>query len=286
MKNISLSQPLASTLRGSILLWAWTLCTSWSLLAYPPAPPHLIHGMVRDEMGNPLDLSNAFVILETSTEQSIVAQVIAGIEPGVNYRLSVPLDSGATMDVYRRSAMKKYTPFTMRVQIGNTSYLPIEMSGAFPQLGEPATSQRIDLTLGEDSDGDGLPDAWERAMLAGARGAFSEIDPNADSDQDGLSNLEEYHAGTFAYDNENGFALRMVDFNEEDMSLEFMSIRGRTYRVFGSSDLNEWSAMDFRKSGEASAGNHLMAESTGVVQVVVDHEEGAEPVRFFKLKVD
>jgi hypothetical protein len=44
--------------------------------------------------------------------------------------------------------------------------------------------------------------------------------------------------------------------------------------------------MDFRKSGEASAGGHLMAESTGVVQVVVDHEEGAEAVRFFKLKVD
>ena len=66
MKIISLSHPLASTLRGSILLWALTLCTSWSLLAYPPAPPHLIHGMVRDEMGNPLDLSNAFVILESS----------------------------------------------------------------------------------------------------------------------------------------------------------------------------------------------------------------------------
>ena len=31
------------------------------------------------------------------------------------------------------------------------------------ELGKPSETTRLDLTLGEDSDGDGLPDAWERA---------------------------------------------------------------------------------------------------------------------------
>ncbi|MCF7764919.1 MAG: hypothetical protein K9N62_14715 [Verrucomicrobia bacterium] len=245
--------------------------------------------MVRDEMGNPLSVENAFVILETSADRSIVAQVLPGIEPGVNYRLTVPVDAGATMDLYRRNAMTGHTPFSLRVQIGAASYLPIEMSGVFPQLGESARSQRIDLTLGVDSDGDGLPDAWERALLAVARDDLSDIDPNADSDQDGLSNLEEYRAGTFAYDKDDGFSLRVIGVNEQNMSLEFMSIRGRTYRVFGSSDLNEWSAMNFRRTGEANDGTprgNLLAEATGVIQVVLDQNEDAEPMRFFKLKVE
>jgi hypothetical protein len=42
-----------------------------------------------------------------------------------------------------------------------------------------------------DSDGNGLPDDWERAYF----GAIQQ-DPNADSDGDGISNLDEYREGT------------------------------------------------------------------------------------------
>jgi hypothetical protein len=42
-----------------------------------------------------------------------------------------------------------------------------------------------------DSDGDGLPDAWERTYF-GHLG----VNPNADADSDGMSNLAEYLAGT------------------------------------------------------------------------------------------
>ena len=42
-----------------------------------------------------------------------------------------------------------------------------------------------------DSDGDGLPDAWEQQY-------FSDLshEPFEDADNDGYSNLEEYHAGS------------------------------------------------------------------------------------------
>ena len=50
-----------------------------------------------------------------------------------------------------------------------------------------------------DADGNGLPDWWE-IQYFGTNG----VDPNADPDGDGLSNLQEYQAGTDPHDYYNG----------------------------------------------------------------------------------
>ncbi|HUR45851.1 MAG TPA: thrombospondin type 3 repeat-containing protein [Candidatus Saccharimonadales bacterium] len=47
------------------------------------------------------------------------------------------------------------------------------------------------IPRGPDSNGNGLPDAWERTYF-GTLG----VNPNADADGDGMSNLQEYQAGT------------------------------------------------------------------------------------------
>ena len=49
--------------------------------------------------------------------------------------------------------------------INGRSFLPIELRGVSLNLGEPGGITRLDLTLGEDIDGDGLPDAWEKALM-------------------------------------------------------------------------------------------------------------------------
>ncbi|MBN1674194.1 MAG: hypothetical protein JXR37_24305, partial [Kiritimatiellae bacterium] len=51
------------------------------------------------------------------------------------------------------------------------------------------------LPEAEDADGDGLPDAWEAARLAGIPDP-ADRSATADPDGDGLSNLEEFIAGT------------------------------------------------------------------------------------------
>jgi hypothetical protein len=70
--------------------------------------------------------------------------------------------------------------FRLKVQAGSVTYLPIEMSGVNGLVAEPGKTARVDLTLGQDSDGDGLPDAWERTMLAalGRQGTIQDIKPD------------------------------------------------------------------------------------------------------------
>jgi len=267
--------------------FALLLCGS--IYAFPPAPSHLLYGVVRDEMGNPLTLETAEVILETSSGVSISAPIIPGLGAGVNYKLAVSIDAGVSAEIYKATAFRTTTPFRLRVRIGQTIYLPIEMSGDFSKLGQPAALTRLDLTLGEDANGNGIPDAWERAMIAASGGKLKEVRPGEDSDGDGLANLQEYLAGTHVFDNKDGFSLRVVDVKASAPTLEFMSIRGRTYTVFGSSDLQGWAQVPFRFSTDAAESvdrQNYRANDTRVVRVSVLPSPDQPAIRFFRLRVE
>ncbi len=224
-----------------------------SLMAYPPAPNHTIYGTVRDELGNPLVVTNAQVILETLTGIRLNTMVIPKLMLDANYRLPVPMDAGLTADAYKPTALRPTVAFRLKVKIGSTTYLPIELAANYSNLGKPAQMTRVDLTLGEDLDGDGLPDAWERSLLAtlGADSTLADILPNGDADNDGLSNLQEYLAGTYAFDPQDGFSLAIVDAVNDHPVLEFLAIRGRTYAMEASQDLQTWVPARFRLLSDA-----------------------------------
>lgn len=260
-------------------------------LAFPPAPHHLIYGTVRDELGNPLNGTGAEVLLEASGTALVKTVVASGIEPGVNYRLAIPLDSGATADLYKPSALRPTVPFRMRVKIGNATYLPIEMTGAAHLLTRPGEASRVDLTLGVDSDGDGMPDAWERAMIQmlGGNLGLNDIRPGDDSDADGLSNLDEYLAGTYAFDPADGFSLAIQPESGDRPVLEFTAIRGRSYTILASETMNEWTPISFNlptDSASAAGRENLRAAETRLIRARVSASAEGEPAwRFFKLQV-
>jgi hypothetical protein len=172
-----------------------------SALAFPPAPHHLIKGMVRDQMGYPIEVEGT-VIMKTISGVVIQAPLNPELFVDASYRLEVPMDAGVTSDRYMPTALSPLVPFTMEIRIGSQTYLPFEMSGDFASLGEAGGTTVIDLTLGVDSDGDGIPDLWEEALIAKTRlyETLEDVDPNGDLDGDGLTNYEEYLAHTYAYD--------------------------------------------------------------------------------------
>ncbi len=293
MNNRTLNSPSRFGLRfsafGFHVLCALSL--AGSALAFPPSPNHTIYGMVRDELGNPIRVTNAVVILETTTGVQVKTTVIPDLAPGMNYRLSVPMDAGLTSDAYKPTALRPQVSFRLKVVIGLTTYLPIELHGNYANLGKPAQKTHLDLTMGVDSVGDGLPDAWKRELIAmlGLNCGLQDIKPGDDADGDGMSNWAEYIAGTYAFDSTDNLSLEIVGMNQGNPLMDFMAIRGRTYTVLASTNMTDWAAVDFRMPLESTNGAAMGTYyASGVHKVraeVTTPDPTASNRRVFKLMV-
>ena len=80
---------------------------------------------------------------------------------------------------------------------------------------------------------------------------IADIRPGDDADGDGLSNLNEYLAGTYAFDPADGFTLSIRGTPGAGAGLEFTAVRGRTYTVVASNDFQSWDAQSFVLQGDA-----------------------------------
>jgi hypothetical protein len=258
-------------------------------VAFPPLPHHTVYGLVRDEFGNPLTASGTELILDTLSGTSLSTSVVAGLEAGVNYRINVPVDAGLTDDLYRPTALRPTAPFRIRVKIAGRTYVPLEMKANLAQLGQPAQSSRVDLTLGEDTDGDGLPDAWERSVIAAGKlgVSLSGLNPNDRLNGNPLSVLQAYIAGTYAWDPKDGFRVDIVQFEGLNPVLEFLALRGRSYSVIGSDDLATWVPVPVQVQGASASGTVSFYQSSQLkqVRVAVPADPGKAPPKFFKLLV-
>ena len=156
-------------------------------------------------------------------------------------------------------------------------------------MGEPGEKTQLDLTLGEDLDGDGIPDAWERSLISrGLADDLDGVDPNADADGDGLSNLDEYMAGSYAFDDTSGFELVLKQVVDGISVMEFLALPGRTYEVLGSTDLEQWSEVAFgldSDDAETMRSNYV-ADDVRVVEIQVPSSEDGSNYQFFKLRVN
>jgi hypothetical protein len=85
-----------------------------------------------------------------------------------------------------------------------------------------------------DRDGDGLPDSWQARYFppgAANRG------PNDDPDHDGLTNLEEFRAGTDPLDAISAIRFTNVRSINGDVWIEFQTVLGKAYRLERSDNL-------------------------------------------------
>ncbi len=249
--------------------------------AFPPAPHHLLHGIVRDSFGNPINVRGTKLILQTPTGTQIAAEIIPGIEPGLNYRLQVPMDSGMTPNLYQPGVLKPAAPFRLWVLIGTTTNLPIEMVADYSHLGQPGETTRMDLTTGVDANHDGLPDDWERLINPD----ISKVNPNALA-PNGMTYLQAYYAGIYSFDITNGLALSLVQVSNQVPTLQFTLVPGRTYTIQTSSDLKNWLPTSFRIPAEgldAALRSSYLADKVQQLQVEVPSTGSQAALGYYRL---
>ncbi len=165
-------------------------------------------------------------------------------------------------------------------QIGGVIY---GVNGTHPEYGfgrlnarkavENALAMSGAESLTIDTDGDGLPDFWERAN---ALNASDPLDAARDDDGDGFTNLQEYLAGTDPSDSSSRFIAAMRTSANGDVHLAFPTLVARSYRVEYAEQLGN---ADWRLLGGDIAG-------TGAVVDVID--SGAirsQSARYYRVRV-
>ena len=162
--------------------------------------------------------------------------------------------------------------------------------GDYAHLGQPAQQTRLDLTLGVDSIGDGIPDAWKRMILAMSGGIYtniSQIHPTGHYPGNPMTFMQSYIAGTYPWDLSEGFALTVVGFNGSTPIMEFLAIQSRTYSIQSSADLTNWVTVPFQNTAngaQAPLQNSFLAPAVQQMQVAVPPQNGMTN-RFFKAMV-
>ena len=275
------------------MLFLW-LAASWAQ-AFPPAPYHTIYGDVRDEYGILIPAPGVTVVMFQGTVEKMREPLIAVSGVDYNYQLRMRLDMSRSLtSAYSSLAVGAASAYTLAVQIGGINYYPIEIAAHSPTVGTPASRVRLDLTLGVDANHDGLPDAWQEqqlyqaGILPGANGwDLSLVGPEGDLDHDGVSNLNEYLAGTYAGDATSILSLAIKEKIGENVRLETFAIYGKSYSLEASSDLQSWQAVTFADTdpaGAAPAVFHasLLASTTGITSI---YAKATGTTTYYRLKI-
>ena len=136
----------------------------------------------------------------------------------------------------------------------------------FPGLATPGAPNTAPAA---DTDGDGIPDAWERAN------GLNENNPGdaqADNDLDGMSNLNEFRAGTNPNSNASILKLRVTSIEQGSPVLAFRAAANKTYSILATDTVN---AFDWRRVGDIQTGTERE------VQLVDD--DPADGTRFYRI---
>ena len=258
--------------------------------AFPPAPYYTLYGMVRDQVGQTVTAEGAEVILLKGGVE-VGRTPITSNRLDQSYELNMRLDqnrSGTTF--YTDKAVAAGGLFSLVVSMNGELFYPIEVSGTLT-AGKGGERVKLDLTLGEDKDKDGLPDTWEAWQLYQAglypdengEWDLSLLDKNGDFDKDGQSNLLEYIAGTFAGDATETFGLSIKEKLPESVRFEFYGITGKVYTIESTLDMQTWTRVPFAVGAPGIGNNAHQAGDVGIVSAFTAPR--ATTKEFYRLSV-
>ncbi len=256
------------------------------LHAFPPAPFYTVFGDVKDSYGQRLPAEGCSVILYQNGRE-VLRQSMTASGGGYQLRMRIDMFRAAT-SAYSSAALKTGSDYSLSVSVNGLLYQPIEMKTT-AKVGSAADRRRLDLTLGVDSDGDGLPDAWEESQLYEAGNLpgldgwdLSLVDRNGDLDRDGVSNWNEYLAGTGAGDPQSRLSLEIKEITPSGARLEFYALYGRIYGLESSTDLQHWNTAEFTPAGASATTRAYQADTSGIIHLFTPQ---AGPKTYYRLSV-
>ena len=259
-----------------------------------PQSPVITYGHIRDEYGSPLTSFSAAEILlvtDANPDGRIYARTVAGETPfpGMNYRLSLEIDSAGPVREYAVTAGTRMRIKCMMDGVDQFASRTGRCVFATPAQG---TAQRLDLSLGEDADDDGMPDDWERWYLSchgrpsdGA--ALLAFAADGDDDGDGMTNMREYLAGTDPFLSTD--LMKITSFDHGDgtgrAEIRFTTAVDRTYRLVAADSLEDpvWVPVAAARSRTGTPEYAAYAGTGRTMTLYFDLPEGSQA--FFKIAV-
>jgi hypothetical protein len=280
----------AAALRPSLLV-AVLACVAWGVGQLPPAaraglpqPMCVYYGQARDGYGLPYR-TNAEVVLVRGTQEVARQRIQGSLTPGVNFALYVHVDDGRTTNNYSARAVRSGEAVAIVVRDQGGQHTIMEQR-TVPNVSQPGDLILIDATASDDADNDGLPDTWERELVEWSGGALAsiwDVRGSDDYDGDGMSNLDEYRAGTFAFlDYDLFYISTSICTSNNRLGLTFLSVPGKCYSASWATNLTQavWTACPFALSDTGAVQNTPAQGNGDWLSLYLPIQE---PKRFFRL---
>ena len=248
-KNESLLEGMRTNRR--ITLRTWFLVVVCSCLAGPltaqtlpgiPEPGLALYGVIGStNVAGSNDWSSAVVtwLVTGNNSSSAVTSTIIGVNGQYFYLARIPFETrqlagttfGATSNFLALNAAGASYTRSARVNGSSASiaFSSLGHTGSFAfGPGDRGTLERVDLTTNHETFGQ-----WALRFFG-----TIVVDPSADPDGDGMTNYQEYLAGTNPLDPQSKLALYDVHPDARGgLSISWQTVPGQTYAVFRSGDL-------------------------------------------------
>jgi hypothetical protein len=271
-RSMSLNPPIL-TLSRSIIFWRMSL-VALLLICLPgkaqgiPEPSLLVYGVITDSgSGSRVTFGSLqWVYRPVSGGASItVTTTLTNINDQFSYVLRVPCESELVGISVSPGALKlaatptSYDRSQVKVHGTNATFVQASLLTLTLNRTDRGLIQRVDLTVAL-SLGNGLPEAWQLQYF-GRTG----VDPGDDPDHDGMTNLQEFKAGTHPQDDQSLFEFIRVQVEPTGgVRVAWPSAVGKSYTVLRSSSLTSgFSNLQVNIPATTPENNFIDATATG-----------------------
>lgn len=199
----------------------------------------------------------------TSRWLQFIADSNAALPGHVNFSLAT---AGESLGIFTASGVQ-VDALTFGNQAGGISQGRFP-DGAVPLFAMVPTPGALNTLPEPDTDGDGMPDAWE---TANGFAPNSSADANLDADHDGMSNLAEYQAGTDPRNPASRFTSSLT-YEGDVPTVRFDAKAGRSYTVQYSDSLGTWNKLA-----------DIAPQAFNGEVAIADPASAGQPKRFYRI---